>query len=143
MERRPDDDFCDAPERISRKQYIKPKPRKQTKQNSFYNESDLESGNPSMKFEPLPTTLNDSDSAVDQKSFIKKRFEQIDDQQGINADDSIRTDDYFMNDSIITVKNLKFCSNILQEDLDEPKQVVIMFEDSDFDEGERGNLQES
>jgi hypothetical protein len=35
MERRPDDDFCDAPERISRKQYIKPKPRKQTKQNSF------------------------------------------------------------------------------------------------------------
>jgi len=38
---------------------------------------------------------------------------------------------------------LKFCSNILQEDLDEPKQVVIMFEDSDFDEGERGNLQES
>ena len=96
-----------------------------------------------MKFEPLPTTLNDSDSAVDQKSFIKKRFEQIDDQQGINADDSIRTDDYFMNDSIITVKNLKFCSNILQEDLDEQKQVVIMFEDSDFDEGERGNLQES
>jgi hypothetical protein len=48
-----------------------------------------------------------------------------------------------MNDSIITVQNLKFCSNILQEDLDEPKQVVIMFDDSDYDENERGNFQEN
>ena len=82
----------------------------------------------------MPTTLNDSDSYCHSKGF-----EQIDDQQGINA----VTDDYFMNDSIITVQNLKFCSNILQEDLDEPKQVVIMFDDSDYDENERGNFQEN